>query len=206
MSLIGCSPRPHARPPVVTSVFELFTVGIGPSSSHTVGPMRAARRFAESVADGGLLATTARVHADLYGSLGATGRGHGTPKAIILGLEGARPDEIDPDTIDARLAAVREAGCLEVLGRHPVAFHERSDIEFRGRERLPGHPNAMRLRAFDAAGIELCSRTYFSVGGGFITEDGEAAHPERRQGAAQSYPFDERGGIAGSLSPHGAAD
>ena len=127
MSLIGCSPgnRLHARPPVVTSVFELFTVGIGPSSSHTVGPMRAARRFAESVADDGLLAATARVHTDLYGSLGATGRGHGTPKAIILGLEGARPDEIDPDTVDARLAAVRQAECLQLLGRHAVAFRER---------------------------------------------------------------------------------
>ncbi|MGO9751173.1 MAG: L-serine ammonia-lyase [Solirubrobacteraceae bacterium] len=191
MSLIGCSHgnRPHARPPVVTSVFELFTVGIGPSSSHTVGPMRAARRFAESVADDRLLATTARVHADLYGSLGATGRGHGTPKAIMLGLEGARPDEIDPDTIDARLAVVRQAECLQLLGRHAVAFSEHDDIEFRGRERLPGHPNAMRMRAFDATEIELYSRTYFSVGGGFIAEDGEAAQPDRQQGAAQTYPF-----------------
>ena len=190
MSLIGCSPgnRLHARPPVVTSVFELFTVGIGPSSSHTVGPMRAARRFAESVADDGLLAATARVHTDLYGSLGATGRGHGTPKAVILGLEGARPDEIDPDTVDARLAAVRQAECLQLLGRHAVAFREDGDIEFRGRERLPGHPNAMRMRAFDAMEIELCSRTYFSVGGGFITEDGEA-QPERQHSAAQAYPF-----------------
>ena len=190
MSLIGCSPgnRPHARPPVVTSVFELFTVGIGPSSSHTVGPMRAARRFAESVADNGLLANTARVHADLYGSLGATGRGHGSSKAIILGLEDARPDEIDPDAVDARLAAVRQAECVQLLGRHAVAFREHDDIEFRGRERLPGHPNAMRMRAFDATEIELCSRTYFSVGGGFITEDGEA-QPERQQGATQTYPF-----------------
>ena len=186
MSVVGN--RLHARPPVVTSVFELFTVGIGPSSSHTAGPMRAARRFAESVADDGLLAATARVHADLYGSLGATGRGHGTPKAIILGLEGARPDEIDPDTVDARLAAVRQAECLQLLGRHAVAFREHDDIEFRGRERLPGHPNAMRMRAFDARELELCSRTYFSVGGGFITEDGEA-QPERHQGAAQAYPF-----------------
>jgi L-serine dehydratase len=191
MSLIGCSPgnRLNARPPVVTSVFELFTVGIGPSSSHTVGPMRAARRFAESVADNGLLAATARVHTDLYGSLGATGRGHGTPKAVILGLEGARPDEIDPDTVDARLAAVRQAECLQLLGRHAVPFRERDDIEFRGRERLPGHPNAMRMRAFDAKKIELCSRTYFSVGGGFIAEDGEAPQPERQHSAAQAYPF-----------------
>ena len=186
MSIVGN--RPHARPPVVTSVFELFTVGIGPSSSHTVGPMRAARRFAESVADNGLLAATARVHADLYGSLGATGRGHGTPKAIILGLEGARPDEIDPDTVDPRLAAVRQAERLQLLGRHAVAFREHDDIEFRGRERLLGHPNAMRMRAFDAMEIELCSRTYFSVGGGFIVEDGEP-QPERQQGATQTYPF-----------------
>ena len=158
--------------------------------------MRAARRFAESVADNGLLAATARVHADLYGSLGATGRGHGTPKAIILGLEGARPDEIDPDTVDPRLAAVRQAERLQLLGRHAVAFREHDDIEFRGRERLPGHPNAMRMRAFDATEIELCSRTYFSVGGGFIVEEGEA-QPERQQGA--DLPVRERRRTAGSL-------
>lgn len=161
MSIVDCrrGNGPHARPPVVTSVFELFTVGIGPSSSHTVGPMRAARRFAESAADNGLFATTTRIHADLYGSLGATGRGHGTPKAIILGLEGACPDKIDPDTVDSRLAAVRQAECLQLLGRHAIAFREHDDIVFRGRERLPGHPNAMRMRAFDATETELCSRT-----------------------------------------------
>ncbi len=107
----------------------------------------------------------------------------------MLGLEGARPDEIDPDTIDARLAVVRQTECLQLLGRHAVAFREPEDIEFRGRERLPGHPNAMRMRAFDAREIELCSRTYFSVGGGFITEDSDAAQPGRQQDTAQTYPF-----------------
>ena len=174
---------------MVTSVFELFTVGIGPSSSHTVGPMRAARRFAESLSDSGLLAATARLRTDLYGSLGSTGRGHGTPNAIILGLEGARPDDIDPDRVDARVAAVRRAGSLRLLRRHAIAFREDDDIEFRGRERLPGHPNAMRMHALDAAGSVLCSRTYFSVGGGFIAEDGVPARCESRQGSAQPYPF-----------------
>ena len=177
------------RPPVVTSVFELFTVGMGPSSSHTVGPMRAARRFAQSLADSGLLAATARLHADLYGSLGATGRGHGTPKAIILGLGGARPDEVDPATVDAQVAAVRGGETLRILGRHSIAFCEDDDIEFRGRERLPGHPNAMRMHALDATASELCSRTYFSVGGGFIAEDGEPAGCEPPEGSAQPYPF-----------------
>ena len=132
MSVIGLDPgngrQGLPRPPVVTSVFELFTVGIGPSSSHTVGPMRAARRFAESLSDSGLLAATARLRTDLYGSLGATGRGHGTPNAIILGLEGARPDDIDPDGVDARVAAVRRAGNLRLLRRHAIAFREDDDI------------------------------------------------------------------------------
>ncbi len=191
MTLVGAVRRdpPGARPPLVTSVFELFTIGIGPSSSHTVGPMRAAHRFAESLADDGLLAATARLHAELYGSLGATGRGHGTPMAIMLGLEGACPDEIDPDAVDARLAEIDACGCVELLGRQAVAFRERDDIEFRGRERLPGHPNAMRLRAFAATGMELRARTYFSVGGGFIAEHGQAEDPRGPGSPPPAYPF-----------------
>lgn len=176
------------RPPTVISVFDLFTIGIGPSSSHTVGPMRAARRFAETLADEGLLAATARVHTDLYGSLGATGRGHGTLTAVMVGLEGAHPDQIDPDAVDAQLRAIRDSERLRLLGRYPIAFRRDDDIELRGRERLPGHPNALRLRAFDATGTELCSRTYFSVGGGFVTEDG-APQPDPDRATAQPYPF-----------------
>ncbi len=176
------------RPPTVISVFDLFTIGIGPSSSHTVGPMRAARRFAGTLADEGLLAATARVHTDLYGSLGATGRGHGTLTAVMVGLEGAHPDQIDPDAVDAQLRAIRDSERLRLLGRYPIAFRRDDDIELRGRERLPGHPNALRLRAFDATGTELCSRTYFSVGGGFVTEDG-APQPDPDRATAQPYPF-----------------
>lgn len=176
------------RPPTVISVFDLFTIGIGPSSSHTVGPMRAARRFAETLADERLLAATARVHTDLYGSLGATGRGHGTLTAVMVGLEGAHPDQIDPDAVDAQLRAILDSERLRLLGRYPIAFRRDDDIELRGRERLPGHPNALRLRAFDATGTELCSRTYFSVGGGFVTEDG-APQPDPDLATAQPYPF-----------------
>jgi len=176
------------RPPAVISVFELFTIGIGPSSSHTVGPMRAAHRFVEVLADGKLLTATARIHIELYGSLGATARGHGTLTAVILGLEGARPDNIDPDTVPTRIAAVRNSGRVGLLGRHTIAFREEGDIELRGRERLPGHPNAMRLTAFEADGTALCSRTYLSVGGGFIVEDGAPA-AERRDGIVEPYPF-----------------
>jgi L-serine dehydratase len=168
-------------------VFELFTIGIGPSSSHTVGPMRAARRFVEDLAGEGQLAAAARVRVELYGSLGATARGHGTLTAVVLGLEGARPEEVDPDTVDARIAAVCERRRIDLLGRHVIPFAEDDDIELRGRQRLPGHPNAMRMTAFDASGSELRSGTYRSVGGGFITQDG--ALEDRREAGAQPYPF-----------------
>jgi L-serine dehydratase len=182
------SGRMAERPTAVISVFDLFTIGIGPSSSHTVGPMRAARCFAEVLADGKILTATEGVHIELYGSLGATARGHGTLTAVILGLEGARPENIDPDTVPARIAAVRDSGQVRLLGRYTIAFQEEKHIELRGRERLPGHPNAMRLTAFDAGGAALCCRTYLSVGGGFITEDGAPAE-ERRYGVVEPYPF-----------------
>jgi L-serine dehydratase len=150
------------------SVFDLFRIGIGPSSSHTVGPMRAARRFAQRLHDDGLDARAARIVAELYGSLGATGKGHGTDKAVILGLAGDEPDRVDVDTIAARLEAIRAAGRLELLGGHAVAFDPRTDLQFFRMKSLPFHPNGMRFVAFDAAGGELASRAYYSVGGGFI--------------------------------------
>ena len=182
----------RARPgsPAFISVFELFTVGIGPSSSHTVGPMRAARSFAQALASDGQLAVTASVRIDLYGSLAATGRGHGTPTAIMLGLEGEQPEHIDPDAVEARVASIRRAERVVLLGRQPLRFREDEHLDFRPRERLPGHPNALRLRAYDTAGNELCSRTYYSVGGGFITQDGAPAEPHDRSGSPRAYPFE----------------
>ena len=160
---------------MAVSIFDLFKIGIGPSSSHTVGPMRAARMFASRLAHEGRLGATRRVSADLYGSLGATGKGHGSDKAVLLGLAGHEPDTVDVDAIPALLAAMRSAKRLPVLGTHPVDFDEAADLRFHRRESLPFHPNGLRFTAFDADGVELASRAYYSVGGGFVVSDEVAA-------------------------------
>ena len=163
------------------SVFDLFKIGIGPSSSHTVGPMKAAAMFARRLEKQGQLPQTVRIEAKLYGSLGATGKGHGTDTAIMLGLEGSMPDSIDPDTIEARLKRIRKDGHVLVDGLHPVAFKERTDMLFLRRETLPFHTNGVRLTAFAADGGMLEERRYFSVGGGFVVSqeeaDASADHP-----------------------------
>jgi L-serine dehydratase len=161
---------------VPTSVFDLFKIGIGPSSSHTVGPMRAARAFAERLRADGRLDATREVVAELYGSLGATGRGHGTDRAVILGLLGETPDGVDPDTIPALLERVRAEGRLALLGRREIPFREADHLRFR-EEALPFHPNAMRFVARDADGGELASSTSFSIGGGFVVEEGVPPAP-----------------------------
>ena len=160
------------------SVFDLFKIGIGPSSSHTVGPMKAAAMFAKALAKDGMLAATARVEVRLYGSLGATGKGHGTDTAVMLGLEGLMPDSIDPDSIDARLKKIRKEKVLQLQGSHPIAFAEKSDVLFLRRETLSFHPNGVKFMALDAAGALLQERRYFSVGGGFVVsqEDADAEH------------------------------
>jgi len=158
------------------SVFDLFKIGIGPSSSHTVGPMRAAARFVEKWLVGAdQLKHTARVRVDLYGSLAHTGRGHGTDKAVMLGLEGHWPDRIDPELIDAQLAKIRAEGQLHLAGRHPINFVEKRDLIFNKREKLPYHSNGMRFAAFDAQDVQLATRDYYSVGGGFVVNQDEAA-------------------------------
>ena len=153
------------------SVFDLFTIGIGPSSSHTVGPMRAARRFAAGLADDGLLDGVARIRVDLYGSLGWTGKGHGSDKAVLLGLEGETPEEVDVDAVEERVAAIRADARVCVLGRHEIDFSDSGDLVFRRREKLPLHPNGMRFAAFGADDEELRVRTYYSVGGGFVVDE-----------------------------------
>jgi L-serine dehydratase len=152
------------------SVFDLFSVGIGPSSSHTVGPMRAARTFVTGLASGGLLESTARVRAELFGSLGATGHGHGSPAAVMLGLEGERPEEINTDTVQPRVAAIRDARRLRLGGLHEIEFVEDTDLLMHRRKSLPAHPNGMRFWAYDSAGAELATHTYYSVGGGFVVD------------------------------------
>ncbi|WP_327433741.1 L-serine ammonia-lyase [Streptomyces sp. NBC_01236] len=153
------------------SVFDLFKVGIGPSSSHTVGPMKAARLFATGLYEDGLFPRTASVRAELFGSLGATGHGHGSDKAVLLGLEGEDPETVDTDTVDDRVHRIHAAGRLRLLGRREVEFREREHLVLHRRRTLPFHPNGMRFTATDGDGAELRTRTYYSVGGGFVVDE-----------------------------------
>jgi len=171
-----------------TSLFDLFKIGIGPSSSHTVGPMRAAYRFAEGLADNsvnpGSLDRVTGLRIELFGSLGLTGRGHGTDRGVLLGLMGERPDSVDPATIVARVEAVRTSRELLLFGRRAVPFHLEQDLIFDGAHSLPFHPNGMRFTALP----DIASRVFFSVGGGFVVEEGETV----AEGGAKTplpYPF-----------------
>jgi L-serine dehydratase len=159
------------------SVFDLFKVGIGPSSSHTVGPMRAACSFACRLRDEGLLARVAAVRCELFGSLGATGHGHGSVKAVVLGLEGEQPDLVDPVAAGPRVDAIRAEGKLRLAGEHPIAFTVDDDVVLHRRKRLEFHSNGMLFRALDAEGNELSRREYYSVGGGFVLDEDDAGNP-----------------------------
>ena len=156
---------------MAVSVFDLFKIGIGPSSSHTVGPMRAALMFAQGLERDGLLASTASLKVELYGSLGATGKGHGTDRGVMLGLMGDAPDTVDPATIVERLETVRTSRRIALLGHHTIAFMTKEHIAFY-RQALPEHPNGMKLRALDVDGALLRESTYLSVGGGFVVTAG----------------------------------
>jgi len=158
---------------VTVSVFDLFKVGIGPSSSHTVGPMRAAYSFASRLAAEDLVEATARVRCELYGSLGATGHGHGSVKAVVLGLAGEQPQLVDPVAAGPKLDVVREEGLLRLAGVRQIPFSVDDDVVLHRRERLDFHANGMVFRAFDPAGAELARREYYSVGGGFVLDEDE---------------------------------
>ncbi|MBV8687125.1 MAG: L-serine ammonia-lyase [Alphaproteobacteria bacterium] len=160
---------------MVSSVFDLFKIGVGPSSSHTMGPMTAACRFVETLAQGGLLERAARVEVALYGSLALTGKGHATDRAILLGLSGERPDGVDPDAADAIVADIRAHRRLRLNGRREIAFDEAQDLKFLQRERLPHHSNGMRFCAFDAGGGALLERVYYSTGGGAVVDEAAIA-------------------------------
>ena len=166
---------------MAVSVFDLFKIGIGPSSSHTVGPMRAARLFMQRLAHDGQLGAVVRLQCDLYGSLGATGKGHGSDKAVLLGLLDQAPDTVAVEAIPALLASVRDGGQLHLPGGHPIGFDEKTDLLFHRRESLPFHANGMRFTAFDAAGAALQERCYYSVGGGFVISDEVAADGNRQK-------------------------
>jgi L-serine dehydratase len=165
------------------SVFDIFKIGIGPSSSHTMGPMNAARSFVELLAERGMLDATAQVTAQLYGSLALTGRGHCTDRAILLGLEGMSPDSIDSALVEPALQRIRSGARIRLLGRHEIAFDEASHLLFHFDQVLPGHSNGMRFTAHDAAQQILAREEYYSVGGGFIVQAGAASNT-----AAQRAP------------------
>jgi L-serine dehydratase len=179
---------------VTTSLFDLYKIGVGPSSSHTMGPMRAACRFVRELEPLGVFGRVVRVQVDLYGSLALTGKGHATDRAVLLGLAGNEPASIDPAAIESTVAAIRAAKRIELAGKRSIAFDETSDLVFHRDQMFPPgartqHPNGLRLTAFDDNGAVLSERTFFSVGGGFIAEDGET---ERAQGEPEirlPYPF-----------------
>ncbi|WP_410810166.1 L-serine ammonia-lyase [Micromonospora sp. 067-2] len=156
------------------SVFDLFSVGIGPSSSHTVGPMRAARTFAAGLKADGLLTDTARVQAELFGSLGATGHGHGSGPAVLLGLSGESPETVDTDTVGPRVERIKVERRISLLDAHEIDFDPARDLTLHRRRSLPYHPNGMTFTAYDGSGSELRNRTYYSVGGGFVADEAAA--------------------------------
>ena len=198
-------------PAMGISVFDMFKIGIGPSSSHTVGPMRAARTFARGLADDGLLPGVARVRVELFGSLGATGRGHGSDRAVILGLEGEDPETVDTTAVEARATAVRASGSIRLLGEHEAAL-TKSDLVLHRRQSLPYHPNGMRFSAYDQAGQLLRSRTSYSVGGGFVVDEpaGDAAPGTAGDAVAATageaglpYPFESAAGLLDQCTESG---
>jgi L-serine dehydratase len=169
------------------SVFDIFKIGIGPSSSHTMGPMRAAREFVLSLEREGLLSSTQEIAVRLYGSLALTGAGHGTDRAVLLGLEGQDPETVDPDQVETTLARIRTGGKLNLLGKHEVAFDEPMQLLFMKHERLPRHTNGMRFSALDAKQAVLKEEDYFSVGGGFVVRGNES---EGVQESRQAPPYE----------------
>jgi L-serine dehydratase len=166
------------------SVFDMFKIGVGPSSSHTVGPMRAARQFLLDLEAHKAFDKTVQVVAQLYGSLALTGKGHGTDRAVLLGLEGETPDEVNPDHIEQRLQHIRSSGKIKLLGKHEIAFDEPMNLLFHKDQMLPKHSNGLRFTALDSDDKVLLQEEFYSIGGGFIirgTDDqGDAAAAEVR--------------------------
>ena len=190
-----------------TSLFELFKIGIGPSSSHTVGPMRAARRFIHLLESKDLLSQTASVNVDLYGSLALTGIGHGTDRAVLLGLLGDAPDTVDPAAIDAKIAEIRSSGMLRLGGRIAVPFTERENLHLRRDQMYPdadivSHPNGMRFTAFDSNNVTIADEVYYSIGGGFIVTEAERTAETQASSRKVPYPFRSAAELLATAQQH----
>lgn len=172
------------------SVFDLYTIGIGPSSSHSIGPMRAAWRFTEKLREAGVIHDVAAVEVRLYGSLALTGQGHGTDRAVLLGLEGVQPELVDPDEVAPRVAKIRQSRRLWLGARREIAFDEDRQLLYLRKETLPQHPNGMRFAAFDVSGRELLAYTCFSIGGGFVVDEADASRDRlSRDETELPYPY-----------------
>ncbi len=172
------------------SAFDLFKIGIGPSSSHTVGPMRAAGMFVEALADEGLMPRVTGLRVELFGSLGATGHGHGSVKAVVLGLSGEHPETVDPVACAPRVEEIRKSGKLPLPGGRRIAFDPDADIVLHRRKRLPFHSNAMLFTAVDRQDGTVAERTYYSVGGGFVlTEDPDGEPRIEADATPVPYPY-----------------
>jgi L-serine dehydratase len=171
------------------SVFNLFSIGIGPSSSHTVGPMKAAHAFVATLSDSGKLNATQRIKIELFGSLAYTGKGHGTDAAILAGLEGALPDTVDPDKIKPGMQTILTTQRIHLFNSHAIPFDYNHDLEFNFKDLLPAHTNGMRFTAYDQAHQELYSAIYYSIGGGFIVTEAQASLADITQDIPVPYPF-----------------
>ena len=174
---------------MTVSVFDLFSIGIGPSSSHTVGPMKAAKNFVSTVETAGQLPATQRIVVELFGSLAYTGKGHGTDLAILLGLEGHTPDSVNPDLIKPRAHEIMTQHSINLCGKHTLAFHPETDLIFNYKDLLPVHTNGMRFTVKNAAGDVLHTQIYYSIGGGFIVTAEEAALQLTSFDKPVPYPF-----------------
>ena len=171
------------------SLFDLFSIGIGPSSSHTVGPMLAANAFLELLNQAGCFEQVHRVKTELYGSLALTGVGHGTDKAILNGLEGRTPETVDPTTMVPRMQAILDEKTLQLGGKQAILFNQSDDLVLFQKKNLPKHSNGLRFTAYDEKNKTLLSQVYYSIGGGFIVTD-EAFGQEKKTQIIQPYPFE----------------
>ena len=186
------------------SIMDMFSIGIGPSSSHTVGPMRAALRFIIAFQRTLELSNIAHIQVELFGSLGHTGKGHGSDKALILGLMGEQPEDVDPDTVEQKLITIQTSGNLLIAGIQSIKFNSDKDIIFQRRKSLPKHPNGMRFSAYDCHQNLLFSKIYYSVGGGFIVNDDiNDDSPFITDNRKLPYPFTTADQLMAQCKTHG---